>query len=139
MDQRENRVLRFVIALAIACVASCAKENNVTQSTDVSGVGNPCGADKAPCLAGTTCILGFCRLPCDHDDDCEGDSVCIGDDAFGCSATHELACSSSQKCTAPLACDPNGAVGACRNACSTAADCKLPNYDCVGSVCVPKR
>lgn len=112
----------------------------MSQSTSVAGVGNQCGsADDPPCLAGTSCILGVCRLPCDHDDDCAKESVCIGDVAFGCSATFELGCSSSQRCKGPLACDPSGAVGVCRNACKTAGDCKLPAYDCVSGVCVPKR
>ena len=129
----------FKLALfGCSLLVSCSKSNNVDQSTTASDVGKECGAEgELPCRDGSTCVLGYCRTPCSHDADCDEDATCVGAGEFGCSLAWELGCSSAQPCDAPLSCDPNGAVGACRNACTETSDCELPEYSCVDDVCVP--
>jgi hypothetical protein len=127
----------FAIGLTLVLAANaCSKTNNINQSSGVS-VGEACRTSADACTRGTVCVLGYCREPCMGDNECARDAVCIGDTDFGCSLAWELGCSSSQPCDEPLSCDPNGAVGACRNTCKGDDDCVLNGYVCVDEVCTP--
>lgn len=136
---RHNLPQTLASLAMLLLIGGCSKETSIDASEDVAGVGNACGdAGDLPCNDGTLCVYGVCRLNCQHDDDCRDESVCVGEDPFGCTVLYEIGCSSSQPCQTPaLRCDPNGAIGACRQPCVEVGDCKLSGYVCTDGVCVP--
>lgn len=125
--------LNFVVAIAVA--QGCSKENTVDASQHSNSVGQQCtGPGDQGCGVAAVCALGFCRLGCTTDSECPQGALCVGDHPpFGCSLPSELACSSSQPCSAPLTC---GLDGKCRWPCQVREDCPRNEHQCIAHVCV---
>lgn len=126
----------FAVVLGLGVLSACSKDNEIdaSQSTEID-VGKQCDGPNDPgCGVGGVCVLGVCRLGCTTDSECPQGALCIGDRApFGCSIPSELACSSSQPCSPPLAC---GIDGKCRFACQVTGDCPRNEHECKATTCV---
>jgi hypothetical protein len=130
-----RNLLAYALALGIAATsAACSKKNTIDASADIiSGV--PCSAAGDPaCGKDGACVLGYCRIPCDHDYDCPEGALCIGTPALsGCQLSWDMICNMSQHCNPGLTC---GTDHKCRMPCTVAADCPRADQECVQGACV---
>lgn len=124
------------IVVVLAASAGCSKKNTVDASTEIitgvecTAAGDPaCGKDGA-------CVLGYCRIPCDADDECPTGALCIGTaELSGCQLTWDAFCNMSQPCKPGLTC---GTDHTCRMPCVTSPDCSRGDQECVQGACVGK-
>jgi hypothetical protein len=126
-------VPRALIASAVgaAVVVACSKKNEIDVSSDVvTGVECTAAGDPA-CGNGGACVLGYCRIPCTGDDECPGESLCIGAGPFGCQLPWDAFCNTALPCKEPLVCVGNS----CRMPCATTEDCPRGDHECIDGAC----
>ncbi len=104
---------------AIALLAACAR-------TPAFHPGNAC-VRNTDCAAPLVCRLGYCRVACRTDRDCDPGLQCVLDDHMlgSCQLQTETNCTLSSDCRDPLVCR----FGQCTNECMDDRDC-LPGNVC---------
>ncbi len=127
-------LLLILVVLPLVHLSACSKKNTIDMSSDIV-VGPECaGPGDAACGKDGACVLGYCRVPCDGDDDCPKGALCIGTTGnLGCQLTWDAFCNASQPCKPGLACAKDHT---CRMPCSVSPDCPRGDQECIDEVCV---
>jgi len=139
MTPRSKTLRRWALALlAVVTVAGCSKDNEVDASKNTAGgLGNQCsGLGDPSCGTSGVCVLGYCRLGCLTDGECEQGALCVGDrEPYGCQLPDELSCDEEHPCNVGLAC---GIDGKCRLSCDETSDCPRNEHQCIARTCVSR-
>ena len=130
-----TRTLSFWMLGLLAVVVGCSKDNEVDASKNTAGgIGTQCsGPDDPACGTNGVCALGYCRIGCLTDGECEQGALCIGDGPpYGCQLPQDIGCSEDNPCTMGLVC---GLDGLCRTPCNLSTRCPRNEQQCIEGAC----
>jgi hypothetical protein len=125
-DIASSLLLVSLLAAAVGC------QGDVDSKLALAGLSSACRINS-DCNAELVCVFERCHEQCSSSRDCERDARCVTGKGNRnvCQLADEAACSEAGSCPGVQVC---GADAACRDACSSDAEC-LAEQICTGGTC----